>query len=93
MMGADHGAVDHLQGVRDKPALVQRIHDLFPEPHQGPTPELTVDTGPLAELLREVTPRRSRAGDPENPIQNKPMVRGLAPVRGSDRQLASEELV
>lgn len=43
MMGADDGAVDHLQGGWDQPALVQRIHDLLPQPCQGPAPELTVD--------------------------------------------------
>ena len=30
MVGADDGAVDHLQGIGHGSALVQGIHDLFP---------------------------------------------------------------
>lgn len=30
MMGANHGAVDHLQCVRDRAAFVQGVHDLLP---------------------------------------------------------------
>ena len=31
MVRADDGAVDHLQGVGDGPALVQRLKDVFPQ--------------------------------------------------------------
>ena len=84
MMGANHGAVDHLQGVGDHPGLVQRIHDLLPQPGQGPTSELAVNARPFAELFRQVTPRRARPGYPENTIKNKTMVRGFASVWGAD---------
>ena len=86
MMGADHGAVDHLQGIRSRPAFVQRVHDLLPPPRQGPAPKLAADAGPRAELLRQVSPRRSGASDPENPIQNKSVVQWLASVRGAGGQ-------
>ena len=86
MMGANHGAVDHLERVRDQPARVKGLQYPFPQPGQRPTPELPVDRRPLAELFRQVSPRRPRSRDPENPIQNNAMVRGLPPVRGSDRQ-------
>jgi hypothetical protein len=85
-MGADHGAVDHLQGRWNHPALVQGLQYPFPQPGQGPAPELAVDRRPLAELFRQVTPRRTCAGYPENPIQNKTMVHGFAPVRCADGQ-------
>jgi hypothetical protein len=42
MMGADHGAVDHLKGVWDRAALVQGIHDVLPQHSQCPAPELPV---------------------------------------------------
>jgi len=86
MMSANHGAVDHLQRIRHDPALVQRLQDLFPQPRQRPAPELPIDRRPFAELFRQVAPGRPRSGDPENPIQNKPMVRGLAAVRRTDSQ-------
>ena len=31
MMGANYGAVDHLQGIGNQPTFVQRVHDLLPE--------------------------------------------------------------
>ena len=86
MMSANHGAVDHLQRIRHDPALVQRLQDLFPQPRQRPAPELPIDRRPFAELFRQVASGRPRSGDPENPIQNKPMVRGLAAVRRTDSQ-------
>jgi hypothetical protein len=87
MMGANHGAVDHLEGIRHQPALVQGFHDLLPQPCQRPAPELAVDARPLAELFWQVTPWRAGARDPENPIQNKAMVGGFAPVRGADARM------
>lgn len=86
MMGADHGAVDHLKGIGYQPALTQGLHDLLPEPCQGPAPELTIDAGPFSKLFRQVMPGRPRARDPENPIRNKAMIQGLAPVRCADCQ-------
>ena len=68
MMGANYGAVDHLQGIRDQPALVQGLQYPFPEPGLRPTPELTIDRRPLAELFGQVTPRRPGTRDPENAI-------------------------
>jgi len=86
MMGADHGAVDHLQGVWNGTALIQSIHDPFPQPGQRPTPELAVDARPFPELLGQVAPRSASAGDPENSIKNKALVGGFAPVGSSDRK-------
>ena len=83
MMGADHSAVDHLQGSWNQPALVQGFQYPFPQPDQRPAPELAVDRRSLAELFGQVTPWRTCSRDPENPIQNKAIVRGLAPVRGA----------
>src|SRR5690606_5354577 len=96
MMGADHGAVDHLQLVRRDPSVVQRVQDILPQPGKGPTAELPVDRGPLAELFGQVAPRRTSPCDPENAIQNKTMVRRLAPVRmpdGSDEALKESPFV
>ena len=76
MMGANDSAVDHLQGIRD----------FFPQPRKRPAPELAIDRRPLAKLVGQVTPRRPRARNPENPIQNKAMVRGFASVRGARSQ-------
>ena len=86
MMSADHSAVDHLQRIRHRPTLVQGVHDVLPKPRQRPASKLPVDTRPLAELFRQVTPGRAGARDPENSIKNKPVVLGFAPIRGADDQ-------
>lgn len=86
MMGADYGAVDHLVRIRHDPTFVQRFEDLLPQPRQSPAPELAVDTGPLPKLFWKVTPRRAGPRDPENPIKNKAVICGLAPVRGAHGQ-------
>ena len=49
MMGADHGAVDHLQGTRHGLAMVQGVHDLFPEPSERPALELAIHARPFSE--------------------------------------------
>ena len=84
MMGADHGAINHLEFVWRDPGVVQRVQDVLPQSRQSPAAELTVDRRPLAELLGQVAPRRTGSRDPENPIQNKTMIRRLPPVRVPD---------
>jgi hypothetical protein len=83
MMGPDHGAVDHLQGVWHGPALVQGLHDLLPETRQRPAPELAVDARALVKLFRQIAPWRAGPGDPEYPLKNKPVVGRFASVRGA----------
>jgi len=83
-MRPDDGAVDHLQAVRDTLGVVQRLQQQVPKPRKAPAPELAVDRRPLAEVIRQVAPRRPGPRDPENPIQNKAMIlRGAAPPRSS----------
>lgn len=86
MMGADHGAVDHLLRIWNQPDPVQSLPYSFPVPDQCPAPELAVNRRPIAEFFRQVTPGRTRSGDLEYPIQNNSMVRWLASVWASDRQ-------
>ena len=50
------------------------------------TDKAAANARPFAELFRQVTPRRSRPGYPENTIKNKTMVRGFASIWGADRQ-------
>jgi len=52
MVGVDHCAVDHLQGVRDRFTFIQGVHDPFPEIRLGPAPKLSFEACPLAELVR-----------------------------------------
>lgn len=86
LVGADHSAVDHLQGVWLRPALVQRFKNVFPEPSQGPSSELPVNAGPFAELFRQIPQRRTSSCNPKNPIQNKAVIGWLTAIRGAGRE-------
>jgi len=78
-LGCDH-AIDHLEGMRHRPAFVQGVHDLLPEARQCPTPKLSIDAGPFPKLCRQVPPRNAGTGNPENPIKNKAWLVGLRPL-------------
>lgn len=84
MVGADRGAVDHLQGAWHSSALVQCLHEALPEPGQRPAPELPIDARPLAELPGKIALGKACALDPENPIENETVVGGFTPARGAD---------
>ena len=43
MMGANDGAIDHLQGVRDGPAVVQGLKDILPQARKCPATKLPVN--------------------------------------------------
>ena len=43
MVGANDGAIDHLQGVRDSPALVQGFEYALPKARQRPASKLPVN--------------------------------------------------
>lgn len=68
------------------PLWIKAPMTLIPEPRNCPTPELSVDTGPLAKFFWQVTPRRTRSCNPENPIKNNAVVGRFASVRSANSQ-------
>ena len=86
MMGTNQGAVDHLENIRRRPALVQGVHDVLLKTCPRPASELPVDARPFAKFLGQVTPWGTGASDPEYPIKNKAVVSRFAAVRSTDRQ-------
>ena len=54
--------------------LLECVKDTLPHASLRPAIESPKDTVPLAESLRQVTPRRSRANDPQHRIQEQPIV-------------------
>jgi hypothetical protein len=78
MVRPDHRAIDHLDGIVAA-AISESFQHQVPQAASRPAPELSVHGVPVAQLLGQVTPGRTRAGDPENPVQRAPMVaRGTA---------------
>jgi len=73
-MRPDNGRVDHLDAFADTFGLVQGFKQELPQSGERPAPELSIDRRPFAEMSVQVAPLRSGAGDPENSIQNKPMI-------------------
>ncbi len=51
MMSANYHAVDHLQSVKHRSALVQGAHDIPPWTRQCPAQELAIDARPFTEFL------------------------------------------
>jgi hypothetical protein len=82
-MRPDDGAVDHLQAGLDVIGIVQRLQYRVPQAADRPTAELPIDRTPLAEVLRQVTPRRARPCDPEHAVQQKPMIAAWPPTLGA----------
>jgi hypothetical protein len=74
MMCPDYCTVDHLQTGVATTAVVECFEEQLPQTGKRPTPELTVNRGPFAKMFVQIAPRNTRPCDPENPIQNKPMI-------------------
>lgn len=85
MMGADHGAVDHLEGIRRCPALIQGVHNVPPRDLPASSGGTAGRRWPICRTLREGHARGTGPGDPENPIKNKTVVGRFAPVRRTNR--------
>jgi hypothetical protein len=82
-MRPDNGRVDHLDAFADTFGLVQNFKQELPQSGERPAPELSIDRRPFAEMSVQVAPLRSGAGDPENSIQNKPMISWRAAAMGA----------
>lgn len=74
MMGADHGAVDHLERERYRSSFDLGVHHLFPQSHQRPAPKPPVDARLFDELFGKVSPSGTSPVEPENPIENTSLV-------------------
>jgi hypothetical protein len=70
----DYCAVDHLQAGVAAPAVIEGFQHQLPQTRQRPAPELPVNRGPFAKVLMQIAPGNARPRNPENPIQNKPVV-------------------
>ena len=74
MVCPDYCAVDHLEAGVAASAVIKGFQHQLPKDGQRPAPELPVNRRPFAELLVQVAPGHARPRNPENPIQNKPVV-------------------
>ena len=80
MVRPDYCAVDHLQTGVAAATVVEGFEQQLPQAGQRPAPELAVNRRPLAEMFVQVAPGNACSRNPENPIENKPMVPRTTPA-------------
>ncbi len=78
LMRADDGAVDHLDRRVARAAGCKRVEQFLENPRVPPPGEPAPDGVPLAEPLRQIAPGRSRAGDPQDALEDAAVVDGWA---------------
>jgi len=66
--------VHHLQCCIGQTAAGERLQDHIPDAAVGPASELTKDRIPVAEFLRQVTPRRAGSHQPKHRVEHAAMV-------------------
>src|SRR5665213_3333298 len=81
MVGADHGAVDHLDRLRRGATVAKPFEQQVPQARPAPAQELAIDRVPLAEFLRQIAPRRARPRHPEYTVQRAPMIARRTPAQ------------
>ena len=74
MMGAHDRRIDHLHDGGRPALLVQRVEHQFEQAGFRPAAELLVDGVPLAEIVVQIAPRRTGPRDPEDAVENLPVI-------------------
>jgi hypothetical protein len=70
----DHGAVDHLDRPIPGAACSNRRHDFLIDPGVAPACKPAPHSVPIAKAFRQVAPGRAGPGDPEDALQDLPIV-------------------
>jgi hypothetical protein len=83
MVGADHGAVDHLDRLWCRPTIGQGLQQKIPQSSSAPSKELAIDGVPFAELFGQIAPGSSGARDPEYTVKCAPMIARRAAAQGA----------
>ena len=73
-MRADDGRIDHLQSRVAHSTSSERLQDHIPDAAVGPPSKLPKDRIPVAELLRQVAPRRASSHQPKDRVEHTTMV-------------------
>src|SRR5690606_38726713 len=65
---------------------LQRLQQRVKDPGLSPAPVAAVDRRPRPVALGQIPPRRARAQNPENAVQDRPVILPRSPRLGSRRQ-------
>jgi hypothetical protein len=74
MMCSNDGRIDHLHRGIAGTASSQRVEDHIPDATIGPSPKLPKDRVPVAELLRQIAPRRPGSHQPKHRVEHAAMI-------------------
>jgi hypothetical protein len=74
MMRTHNGRIHHLQCRIGQAAAGESVQDHIPDATVSPAAELPKDRIPVAELLRQITPRRAGSHQPKHRVQHTAMV-------------------
>jgi hypothetical protein len=77
MMSPNDGRIDHLQSRIAGAASGQCLQDHIPDATIGPSPRLPKDRVPVAELLRQIAPRRTGSHQPKHRVEHAAMIARL----------------
>jgi len=79
LMRPHHGGVHH-EHEEGSMALAQSLQNEGPQPATNPLPEPTVNGLPLAESIRQRTPGRAVATEPEQPREHQSVILARSPT-------------
>src|SRR5882724_11599848 len=86
LMCPDHRAVEAVVGVVRQPAIGQGFQNRVPDAPLAPAAKALVDAVPLAELFRQVAPRRTGAQHPQHAVHERPVIARWSPDAASLRR-------
>ncbi len=87
----DHGAVDHLDRPIPGAASSERRHDFLMEPGARSSCKPAPHSVPFAEARGQIAPGRAGPGDPEDALQDLPVVDRRAAGAPADRRQKRRE--
>jgi len=83
LMRSNHGAIDRvffpIDLSRGIALLLQRLQNFLPNAGFDPAIEAACHRSPGAIVVGQISPRRSRPHDPEDPIEDEAMIVGWTP--------------
>lgn len=86
-MRTHDGRINHLQCRVGQAAAGERLQHHIPDATVSPAAELPKNRIPVAELLRQIAPRRAGPCDPQDRLDKQPIVmRGGAGIANLARQ-------
>jgi hypothetical protein len=93
MMRANDGGIHHLQQRASYTAAAESLQDHIPDAAVGPAPKLSEDRIPVAELLRQIAPRRTGSHQPKHRVEYAAMIARRPPAATDQKRFETRPLI